>query len=146
MAQKKRSAALARLVDSIEVTNADGTKLMVPVDAQANAILNKIMASQMRALIQKSMEKFANIDHMTPKELKELTEAARNVAEFSGEVYKAGEEISEPGEKKVDPIVQDAIDFSAIKSQSKDDKQPPPEEQKEQPEQTESKDEQTDKA
>lgn len=132
---KKKSAALARLVESIEITNPDGTKLLVPVSAEANATLNKIMASQMRALIQKSMEKFANQDHMTPKELKELTEAARNVAEFSGEVYKAGEEINEPGEKKVEPT-GDVIDFSGLKSQPKLDK---PSDQESKPEQAQEK-------
>ncbi len=128
---KKKSAALARLVESIEITGDDGTKLMVPVSAEANATLNKIMASQMRALIQKSMEKFADQEHMTPKELKELTEAARNVAEFSGEVYKAGEEINEPGEKKVEAIPADIIDFSKLKSQPRHDKD---QEKKEKPE------------
>ena len=84
MAKAKKSAALARLVEAIEIKNPDGTTTMVPVSAEANSIANKIMASQMRALMQKSIEKFMSIDHMTPKELKEFTEAARNIAEFSG--------------------------------------------------------------
>ncbi len=143
---KKKSAALARLVESIEITNADGTKLMVPVSAEANAVLNKIMASQMRSLIQKSMEKFADQDHLTPKELKELTEAARNVAEFSGEVYKAGEEINEPGEKRADPVVADVIDFSKLKSQPKPDKESEEEEKTKSKEEQGESDEQNDKA
>lgn len=143
---KKKSAALARLVESIEITGDDGTKLMVPVSAEANATLNKIMASQMRALIQKSMEKFADQDHMTPKELKELTEAARNVAEFSGEVYKAGEEINEPGEKKVDPIVTDVADFSKLKSQPRLGKPSEPEGKQEQEESKVEKADSNDKA
>lgn len=138
MAQKKKSAALARLVDSIEIKNPDGTTLMVPVSADANAVLNKIMASQMRALIQKSMEKFAGQDHLTPKELKELTEAARNVAEFSGEVYKAGEEINEPGEKKAELVDVGGIDFSKLKTQAKPGKELAPEDK---PEQSENKEE-----
>ncbi len=143
---KKKSAALARIVESIEITSDDGTKLLVPVSAEANATLNKIMASQMRALIQKSMEKFADQDHMTPKELKELTEAARNVAEFSGEVYKAGEEINEPGEKKVDPIVTDVADFSKLKSQPKLGTPSVPEEKKEEEKQEEEEVEPNEKA
>lgn len=138
MAQKKKSAALARLVESIEIKNNDGTTLMVPVSAEANDILNKILASQMRSLIQKSMEKFANQDHMTPKELKELTEAARNVAEFSGEVYKSGEEINEPGEKKVESTADDIIDFSKLKTQPKLDK---PQDKKSKQEQIQGKEE-----
>lgn len=123
---KKKSSALARLVQSIEITNADGTTTMVPISADDNATANKILASQMRNLIQQSIEKFGNMDHMSPKELKDLTEAARNIAEFSGEVYKAGESIDDPGEKKVDAVVTDVIDFSRLKaSQTKPEKEPP---------------------
>lgn len=118
---KKKSAALARLVQSIEITNADGTTTMVPISADDNATANKILASQMRHLIQRSIEKFGNLDLMSPKELKDLTEAARNIAEFSGEVYKAGDPIDEPGEKKADAVVADVIDFSKLNAS-----QPPP--------------------
>lgn len=122
MAAKKKSGALARLVESIEIKNPDGTITQVPVTKEDNDNLNKILASQMRDLIQKSIHKFAGQDHMTPKELKELTEAARNVAEFSGEVYKAGESLDENNVKRVDPIVSEVLDFSKLKgSQSKAD-------------------------
>lgn len=146
MAKAKKSAALARLVEAIEIKNPDGTTTMVPVSAEANSIANKIMASQMRALMQKSIEKFMGIDHMTPKELKEFTEAARNIAEFSGEVYKAGEEVKEPGEKKVEAISEEDIDFSNIKGQPKPDKASAQADTPETPSEKEEKDESSDKA
>ncbi len=116
MAKTKKSGALARLVSSIEISNPDGTITHVPVSAEDNSTANKILASQMRELISKSIHKFGGLDVMTPKELKELTEAARNVAEFSGEVYKSGEVI-ETGEKRAEPIVEDVLDFSKLKPQ-----------------------------
>lgn len=133
MAKSKKSGALARLVSSIEISNPDGTITHVPVSAEDNSTANKILASQMRELISKSIHKFGGLDVMTPKELKELTEAARNVAEFSGEVYKSGEVI-ETGEKRAEPIVEDVLDFSKLKSQkpseTKSDQEGKPSEEK----------------
>lgn len=146
MAKAKKSAVLARLVEAIEIRNPDGTTTMVPVSAEANSIANKIMASQMRALMQKSIEKFMDMPHMTPKELKEFTEAARNIAEFSGEVYKAGEEVREPGEKKVDATTDEDVDFSTIKAPPKLEKPSESEGKQEKKEDTEEKVESNDKA
>lgn len=116
MAKQKKSSALARLVDSIEIKNSDGSTTMVPVSAEDNATANKILASQMRNLIQKSIVKFGDLALMTPKELKELAEAARNVAELSGEVYKSGESIGDGNEKTIEPAVTDILDFSRLKA------------------------------
>jgi hypothetical protein len=115
MAAKKKSGAVARLVESIEIHNADGSTTMVPVTAEDNSKANKILASQMRDLITKSIVKFGGLAIMTPKELKELTEAARNIAEFSGEVYKSGETIETGSIKRVEPIVSEVLDFSELK-------------------------------
>lgn len=115
MAKQKKSSALARLVDSIEIKNADGSTTLVPVSKADNDTANKILASQMRSLLQKSIVKFGDLALMTPKELKELAEAARSVAEFSGEVYKSGDSIEDGSEKPVEPITTEALDFSKLK-------------------------------
>lgn len=50
------------------------------------------------------MKRYKDMDsHMTPKEIKDLTESAANIARFSGEVYSAGEALSDnkDGEKNV---------------------------------------------
>lgn len=117
MASKKKSSTLARLMDSVEIKNTDGDTVMVPVTAEDNIIANKILASQMRALIQKSIQKFGGQDFLTPKELKELTEAARNVAEFSGEVYKPGDSLEPKRVEGSDETISDVIDFSKLTNQ-----------------------------
>jgi hypothetical protein len=118
---KKKSSALARLVTSIEIKNPDGSLTLVPVSAEDNTTANKILASQMRDLISRSIAKFGSLDMMTPKELKEITEAARNIAEFSGEVYKSGDfpQDGDSGEKHVDQSSVEPIDFASIKSGQK---------------------------
>lgn len=144
MAKAKKSGALARLVSSIEISNPDGTVTHVPITAEDNSTANKILASQMRELISKSIHKFGGLDVMTPKELKELTEAARNVAEFSGEVYKSGESI-DAGEKRVEPITEDVLDFSKLKagkpSETKSDPEGKPPEEKNKAEEADKNDE-----
>ena len=128
---KKKSSTLARLFTSIEVKHPDGTSMLVPVTAEDNTIANKILASQMRDLISRSIAKFGSLDMMTPKELKEITEAARNIAEFSGEVYKSGDlPQDEDGEKRVESSTVEPLDFASIKSDQK--KAEPPEKKQEQ--------------
>lgn len=98
---KKKSSALARLMPSILVKKDDGTTIMVPLGEDENKIANQILASEMRSVIQTTMERYKSAT-LTPKELKELAEACRNVAEFSAEVYK-GPAVITSEEKDVTP-------------------------------------------
>jgi predicted DNA-binding transcriptional regulator YafY len=81
-----------------------------------------VMAAQIRNLIQRTLKAYKDKEIMpTPKELKEIAEAARNAAEFSGEIYKGADEVEAPGtkqEKAVEGEVQtlDDINFDAIKT------------------------------
>jgi hypothetical protein len=90
----KKSSALGRLVSCIEIKTPDGEVMLVPISAEDNITSNKILASKMRRLIEDNMKSYSG-KIMTPKELKELAEAARSVAEFSGEVYKQGEPLED---------------------------------------------------
>jgi len=116
---KKKSSTTARLMTSIEVAQEDGTSLMIPVSAEDNAIANKILASQMRALIQKHIAKIGGLDMVTPKELKELTEAAKNVAEFSGNVYKTGDNLDGGESKPKEENVTNTVAFDSLISPAK---------------------------
>jgi hypothetical protein len=56
--------------------------------------MNMIMASQMRAMIQKAMEDYRNDEvKLTPREIRDLAGAAKDIATFSAEVYGAAEPI-----------------------------------------------------
>jgi len=110
--QKKGSSALTRLVPSTTV-RIDGHDVMVPNGVSENANANRLLASQMRDLFQRQLKKYKDGDvGMTPKELKELSDAARNIAEFSGIVYKESADINgtikpSRGEVPVDPSTDD---------------------------------------
>ncbi len=103
---------------TIEVKNKDGSYTPVPVDETGNRVANQILASKMRNLIEDSIKKYKDHDTtLTPKELKELTDAAKNVAEFSGDVYRAAEPIAPSGPTPVSTEVIEGIDFGGLKKE-----------------------------
>jgi hypothetical protein len=95
MAEKKNSrSALTRLTPNSVDMKIDGQDIRVATDSSENRIMNMVMASQMRSLIQQSLKKFAEQDvTLTPKEIRDMAEAAKSVAAFSAEVYSVGEGI-----------------------------------------------------
>src|SRR5258708_7500375 len=109
----KRKSQAGNVIQSIEVTNKDGSVVAVPLTAEDNSNANKILASQVRNLIQKTIEKY-NEATLTPKELKDLASAAKELADFSGEVYKSGELGTIPGEKPVDKTSEPDVSFDKL--------------------------------
>jgi len=114
MAKDKK--ALTRLIPHNVITK-DGVEVMVPTGQAENSMANKFLASQMRHMLHEQIKKYNDGEiRLTPKELKDLTEAARNVAEFSGVVYKESDEIDhlappKAGEK---PAEAEEIDLGTI--------------------------------
>lgn len=110
MAKKEPKNALARLVpNSLFIKTDDGESIVVATSATENAILNMVMASQLRARLQEALKKWKEMDSVpTPKEMKDMAEAAAIIAKFSGEVYSKGDTVSEPkDEKNVTESVED---------------------------------------
>ncbi len=67
---------------------------MVPNGPAENANANRLLISLTRHMVQKQLRKINESDvGMTPKELKELTDAVRNLADSSTVVYQAAAEI-----------------------------------------------------
>lgn len=101
-----------RLFEALTVTDPTGEQVLVPINKEENNIANQFMASRMRHLLHKQIDSYREKDvTLTPKELKDLTDSAKNIAEFSGEVYAKSDPLPESGEKKVDPVVADDISF-----------------------------------
>lgn len=114
----KKSSTLARLITSIEVKQVDGTILNVPVGQEDNATANKILITQVRSMVTDAIKTYREKGAvLTPKDLRELAGAARDVADSSNEIYKQGDlpdPSGQPNEKKLEPLA-DIIDFSAFK-------------------------------
>ncbi len=125
MAEKKpsKNKALAMLTPNAIKTSINGEEIVVAGNKGENDVLNMVVAAQMRNMLQENIKRYKESGQtLTPKELKELAEAARNIAEFSGEIYKGAESLDErstenskePGEKKVEGTLSD-ISFDKIK-------------------------------
>src|SRR5690349_1186230 len=80
--------------DSVDIKMPDGDSVIVPTEKSGNRVANMILAAQIRHMIQNSIKTYKDKDMLpTPKDLKDLAEAAKSLHQFSGEVYK---EIEEP--------------------------------------------------
>ena len=121
MAKRNTATEISRLLpNSVEI--ADGSQVIrVAGNASENRTLNYLLAAQIRALLEKNVKKYSDIEQpMTPKELKELADAGRSLAEFSAEIYK-GESEFDSTEKAAEAIPAVMTDFSKINEQKNDD-------------------------
>lgn len=121
MADKKtNSRALAALTPNAIKTTIDGQEIVVAANKQENDTLNMVVAAQLRNILQENIKRYKESGQtLTPKELKELAESARNIAEFSGEIYKGAEPIEDkpnqkPAEKTGSGESLDDISFDKI--------------------------------
>lgn len=113
--EKKRiSTELAKLIpDSIEIKDGEDI-IRVAGNAEENRILNYLLAAQIRSLIERNVKKFAELESpLTPRELKEIADAGRSLAEFSAEIYKSAEPVHP--ERPVESAATEILDFSKLK-------------------------------
>lgn len=93
MAKKPTTTSLAKLIgNSIVVKDNDESEgIVVPMGPEQNRMANMLLAAQMRQMIRDMMKRYKEKDAtLTPKELKDLAESARTLAEFSGTIYTGG--------------------------------------------------------
>lgn len=110
MAEKpRRSSALARLADCVTVA-IDGKDIRVPVAAAENKVLNCLVISRARTLVEEQIKKYNDLEApLTPRELKDLIDAIARVAESSAEIYSQLEgQLGEPARPKTGDPVKDA--------------------------------------
>lgn len=110
MAKKEKLPASPKgkgLVDLIgnaaTITLPDGSSVIVPAGKSGNRVANMIVAAEVRHLLQNSIKRYRDQEMLpTPKDLKDLAEAAASLARFSGDVYKEEEADILPSEPKKD--------------------------------------------
>ena len=121
MAKKnKNEFALEAYVKCLTVTipAADGGEVevvRVPANEVENKLANQLLASRMRGVIDLAVSRYhQDKDKLSPKEIKELAEAASKIAEFSGMVYKdANAEPSGQNTSEVN-VTPTKVDFSKM--------------------------------
>lgn len=107
-----KPTSLSRLIPkSIQVKTDDGS-IVLAGNAEENKILNYLLAAQIRDLMEHTLKKYKDGEvRFTPREMKELAEAGRILAEFSAEVYKGGEGVPQDGEKQAEQVIEVAEVF-----------------------------------
>lgn len=125
MAKGKNRSIIANLVPNSFEVSINGREVRIAASKEENTILNMITAGQMRALLQEHVKKYQDTEStLTPKELRDLAAAARDIATFSAEVYVSSEPMVAVASSK-EP--ESDIDFEAIltKEDGKQDKNAP---------------------
>lgn len=110
-----KATALSRLIPkATEVKIGDAT-ITIAGDAEENKILNYIMAAKIRALMDFSLQKFRDGEQvLTPRELKEIADAGRVLAEYSALIYKEEPIHNKPSEVNATPQGVEVPDFSKL--------------------------------
>jgi len=92
----KKSRALANLVPNALRVMVDGNEVFVASNREENSMLNMVVAARMRLILETTLKSYKEKDVvMTPKELKDFTEAAKNIAEFSDAIYAGTDPITD---------------------------------------------------
>jgi lipopolysaccharide export LptBFGC system permease protein LptF len=123
--QKASSGALADLIgNSVSIQLADGSTVLVPVDRQGNRIANMVVAAEVRHLLQNSIKTYRDKDMLpTPKDLKDLAEAAKSLSQFSGEIYKEDDAPLQESPRKAEKATAsvDEVNFDEVIVQKPED-------------------------
>lgn len=108
--------------NAVAIRMADGSELMLPSSKEENADANKLVAAQIRQLLQSQIKKYKDSEEtLTPQQLRDLAQAGSFIAKFSGEVYASSESIKpQVGPKQVDDVVED-VDFGKLAQEKTDD-------------------------
>lgn len=96
---------------SVDIKLPDGGVVIVPTERSGNRVANMILAAQIRHLIQDSIKTYKDKEMLpTPKDLKDLAEAAKSLHQFSGEVYKEDDPLPTLP-KKIKETTPDEVSF-----------------------------------
>ncbi len=113
MAKSKRDAELSRLIPKSMTIKTDSGTIVVAGNSEENKILNYLIVGQIRDLVQSTLKKWKDSEQVpSPKDLKDIAAAGRDLCEFSDAVYKGADELQKPDEKQAEPVNDD--DFSAL--------------------------------
>lgn len=110
--------ALVALIPNATKVEVDGKELLIPGNADENKILDQVVAAQIRGIIQDSIQRYNDKEAiLTPKELKDLADAGRSLAQFSAEVYKEFGANKPPAAPT--PVTPNTDDFEVLDKKEK---------------------------
>ena len=109
--------ALALLTPNSIKVEINGKEVRIAANKMENAVLSMLMVGQMRATFEENLKNYQDKEvTFTPRELRDLAAAARDISAFSAEVYNASDPIADSDkrtERKADKT-DDIIDFGGM--------------------------------
>jgi hypothetical protein len=119
--EKKAKGVLAKLTPNTILVPIDGKDIRVPMNKFEAALMNNILVSQMREMIQEQIIKYKDGEQvLTPRELRELAGAIKETNEASDAIFEKIDlmDIDKPKEKAAEKQ-DDSIDFGKLEDESK---------------------------
>lgn len=114
--KKPKKSAIERLTPNAITVRVNGEDVRVATSREEDQVMNMFLAARIRNVLNKTMDDYKNDDvKLTPREIKDLASAARDIATFSAEVYAAAEPIKDSPKPTEAPDVTD-ISFAALHS------------------------------
>lgn len=127
---KKPPTTISSFVPKSFTISHAGESVMVPHDAYENALLNMFLAARLRATLEHHMNEYKKDEKiLSPKELRDLAGAARDIAAFSAEVYNANEPIANPSPTQVEQSPGEDISFDTLSTPPTVEEETKPDEQ-----------------
>lgn len=122
----RKSALVARIAKTLKVS-VDGVDVHMPVGKAENQVMNCLLVSQVRTMVQENLKKIREMEApITPRELKDLVDAVGSLAKHSAEVYQDLDgEIEKKEEKPADTVEVDATkedDFDVLTKPKQDER------------------------
>jgi hypothetical protein len=91
-----KKSAIERLTPNAITVRVNGEDVRVATSREEDQIMNMFLAARIRNVLNKTMDDYKNDEvKLTPKEIRDLAAAARDIATFSAEVYAAAEPIKD---------------------------------------------------
>jgi len=116
MAKKETKAASLSVYTPNSITLKIGTEdVIVALDKQENAFLNMVLASQGRSLIQRALAHWKDQEQIpSPKEMRDIAGAMKDIASFSAEVYATAEPVASKDPEKQAEKAAEEINFDDL--------------------------------
>lgn len=113
--KKKKPVQIVAYTPEAITLSIGGEEVLVATTIQENAFLNMVLASQGRSLIQRALSHWKDEAVIpSPKELRDIAGAMKDIAAFSAEVYAAAEPVATKDPEKQAEKAAEEINFEDL--------------------------------
>jgi hypothetical protein len=109
-----KSSERAMMPNAVIISTVDGQELTVPSNKEENSFANQVVIAQIRQQINRNLKLYREREElMTPKELKDMAEAAAVLIKSSAEIYQNADPLQNKTEST--EVKADEVSFEELK-------------------------------